>query len=98
MSKVYAFCHGYFYFYFIFTTDRELVMVLLKCATYVPHCINRCKRETRLSAISTLRNILQAKKGYQVLVILHVFMLNLFIESDIIHHRESCFSSIFNVV
>ena len=73
-------------------------MVLLKCATYAPNCMHRCKRETSLSAISILRNVPQAKKGYQILVILHVFMLNLFIKSGIIHHRECCFSSIFNVV
>ena len=73
-------------------------MVLLKCATYAPHCMHRCNQETRLSAISILRNIPQAKKGYQVLVILYVLMLNLFIKSGIIHHRESCFSSIFNVI
>ena len=73
-------------------------MVLLKCATYAPHCMHGCKQETRLNAISILRNIPQAKKGYQVLVILYVLMLNLFIKSGIIHHRESCFSSIFNVI
>ena len=67
VSKVYAFCHGYFYFYFIFKTERELVMVLLKCVTYAPHCMHRCKRETSLSAISILRGIPQAKKGYRAL-------------------------------
>ena len=73
-------------------------MVLLKCATYAPHCMHGCKQETRLNAISILRNIPQAKKGYQVLDILYLLMLNLFIKSGIIHHRESCFSSIFNVI
>ena len=42
-------------------------MVLLKCVTYASHCMHRCKGETSLSAISILRGIPQANKGYRVL-------------------------------